>query len=552
MTVIEAEEKNEEIPRQLELFDLLCIGIGTTVGTGIFATAGQIINETAGPGAALSWIVAGLACVLSGVAYMEMSSLIPSSGSCYAYAYHTLGELPAFIAASFLTLEYAVSGAGVARTWASKVQEWAEYVDVGRDYGWLNTQHTNVMGILIQLMCMFILLAGLDVGKKVINTVTVIKVSLVFFMIIAGFAGMDVDNLSPFIPPMESTTGKYGYQGVMIGASKCFFGYVGFDEVCCMAAETKNARKIMPMAVLGVVLGTCFLSTLASLSLAGLQPYMFITSGFGGAFLANGWVWASWIVQVGELLTLPLVVLVCLLAQPRLHYGLAVDGLMPKFFANIDARGNLFWNTLVTGLFFSLVSFVVPFQYIWHLVDFGVLTSFNMTNTALVVTRGGKSTGRVTGCMVGYLGTSLAAVLLLQKRCIEGDHGTCSWSIVTTMTLLACASLCCFAHVVFLLHAAPTMDTGRSYRAPFVPFTPCLSILVNWYLLVQMDNLSMVYGLIWIIAGVCLYFSYGFWNSVGQQTGWQNTLDKANNYGHDGENEELGIPATFFKNIIQS
>ncbi|KAG9401922.1 hypothetical protein AC1031_007627 [Aphanomyces cochlioides] len=165
--VINAEEQKEELRRELGLWDLIAIGVGGTVGSGVFATTGDIISGAAGPAAFLSWMIAGVSCILSGFAYMEMSSLVPSSGSTYAYAYHVLGELSAAIAAWLLPLEYGMSGAGVARSWAAKVQEWAQ--EGGGHYAWLNDDSFNLLGCLVVVVSMLILLAGLRFGKFFIN-----------------------------------------------------------------------------------------------------------------------------------------------------------------------------------------------------------------------------------------------------------------------------------------------------------------------------------------------------------------------------------------------
>ena len=525
MAVIRAEEANETLPRQLRLFDLLCIGIGGTVGTGIFATAGEIINGTAGPAAAISWMIAGFACCLSGFAYMELSSRVPSSGSCYAYAYYALGELPAVIGASLLTLEYGVSGAGVARSWAAKVQNWAEDLDKGSNYSWLNEDHVNLMGCLIQALSVVVLLAGLRFGKVFINTITVTKVSLVFLMIIAGFSAMETSNLTPFVPARNETTidgdteERYGYQGVMLGASSAFFGYVGFDEVCCLAAEAQNPRKIMPLAVIGVVLGTCLLSTLSSLALAGLQDYRDITNGFSGAFGAANLEWAKQIVQAGEVLTMPVVVLVAFLAQPRLQYGLAVDGLLPQVFAITDPSGNLFYNTLLTGILFSIIALVVPFEELWHLVDFGVLMSFNLTNTSLIVSRGKQQVEHLTLATVSFVLVSGAAVFMGQKGYMENDSEIV-FAVLTGILAFIAGGIC--AYLVYLLRDSSPTRIG--FTAPFVPVTPCLAIAVNWYLIAQIKNSSLLYGLLWIVGGIVIYFAYGYSHSIGQHTGWQKTL----------------------------
>ncbi|KAF0688908.1 hypothetical protein As57867_019497, partial [Aphanomyces stellatus] len=193
--VIHAEERKEELARELGLWDLIAIGIGGTVGSGIFSTAGSIISGQAGPAAFLSWAIAGFVSILSGFAYMEMSSLVPSSGSTYAYSYHILGELPAFVAAWLLTLEYGMSGAGVARSWSQKIQEWCE--QGGGDYAFLNADHTNLMAFVVMFVSMVVLLGGLKFGKLFINVVTTTKVAVVLFIIVAGFAATKGDNLTP-------------------------------------------------------------------------------------------------------------------------------------------------------------------------------------------------------------------------------------------------------------------------------------------------------------------------------------------------------------------
>lgn len=150
LEIILAEETTEGLARELRLFDLLCIGIGGTVGTGIFATAGEIISEDAGPAATISWLLGGFACCLSGFSYMELTSRIPSSGSCYAYSYHVLGELPAFIAAFLLTLEYAVSGAGVARVWSFKLVKLLSLF--GIDISYINHEYADIVAFSIQTL----------------------------------------------------------------------------------------------------------------------------------------------------------------------------------------------------------------------------------------------------------------------------------------------------------------------------------------------------------------------------------------------------------------
>ena len=118
-------EGGHGLEKELGLTDLLAIGIGGTVGSGVFVLTGQIAREYSGPAVLVSWAIAGVGCVLSGLSYAEMSARIPSAGSCYAYSYFALGELPAYVASWLLTLEYAVSGCAVARSWAPGATRWS-------------------------------------------------------------------------------------------------------------------------------------------------------------------------------------------------------------------------------------------------------------------------------------------------------------------------------------------------------------------------------------------------------------------------------------------
>ncbi|KAF0684930.1 Aste57867_23174 [Aphanomyces stellatus] len=530
--VIHAEEEDEQLVRELGLWDLIGIGIGGTVGSGIFATAGSIISGTAGPAAFLSWVIAGLVCIVNGFAYMEMSALVPSSGSTYAYSYHVLGELPAFVAAWLLTLEYGMSGAGVARSWSQKVQDWAE--EGGGDYAFLNKDHTNLMGFAVMLVSMLILLGGMKLGKFFINTITAIKVGVVLFIIVAGFSATKGDNLTPFIPPPTEDGSMFGVKGVLLGASSAFFGFVGFDEVCCMAAEAKNPRKIMPRAVIGTVLGTMFLSCFASLALSGMVPASVYSNlpytmadgsvitefSFPSAFGYVGYSAAKVIVRIGETGTMPVVVLVSFLAQPRLMYAMSTDGLLPQIFGRVDKNGNLFWCTLIAGSFFCGVALLVPFDAIWNMVSIGILLSFNMTNSALILVRTRDSSAkivyRLTGAIFVVAG---AAAFVFQKGYMDGGH---SWALVVSIVLVVLVVV--LAGTVYA-KCRQNIGEDNMYRAPFVPFIQSLIMLVNWYLISQFEAKDLARAAMWVGAAIVTYFLYGFKNSEGR-TGWSKLLSR--------------------------
>ncbi|KDO20913.1 hypothetical protein SPRG_14144 [Saprolegnia parasitica CBS 223.65] len=535
--VIEAEERKEELPRELGLRDLILIGIGGTVGTGVFATTGDIISGSAGAAAFLSWLIAGFSCILSGFAYMEMSSLIPSSGSTYAYSYHVLGELPAAIAAWLLTLEYGMSGAGVARSWGTKVQEWAKegLPEGSTKVDWLNMEYYSFLACLIFALSVGVLLGGMKFGKIFINVFTGTKVVIVLFVIIAGFAMTDTVNFTPFVPDFvpatDEDTAKFGVQGVMLGASQAFFGYVGFDEVCCLAAEAKDPRRVMPRAVIGTVLGTMILSAFASLALSAMMPYDAETPfgfNFSAGFRYVGLDWAATIVHIGETGTMPIVVLIAFLAQPRLMYAMSVDGLLPKIFGKVEKNGNLFWSTFLCGGFFCLVALFVPFSYLWNLVSFGILMSFNMTNSALILNRTRDSSAHIVYKLTGALvATSCLSMFLFEKGYVEATDSATGYLIVSMVLLAVVLALA----ITIFVKCPQNVGPRECYRAPLVPFVPALAITINWFLIAQLPARDIGYGFIWIGVAIVFYFAYGFRNSAGKD-GWATML----NDGYIGHN----------------
>ncbi|ETV82394.1 hypothetical protein, variant [Aphanomyces astaci] len=384
--------------RSLSLFDLLMIGIGGTVGSGVFATAGLIARCYAGPAAVLSWIFAGLGCVLTGCAFMELSGLIPTHGSTYAYAYHALGEYPAVIAGFLLTLEYGIACAGNARAWSAKFVVWMKLMFDVDGPTWMKPPGTSIdlYACFLMTACVLVVLGGMAIGKRLINAITVTKIAVVLFIIIAGLTQFHVEYMDPFLPPstVNAATGQvvFGWPGVMVGASASFYGYIGYDEVCCLAGEAMNPRKNIPRAVLGTVVGAALLSVLATLSVVGMQRYDLIDvqESYGEAFKSVGYYWASPIVETGEVLTMPVGILIGFLAQPRVQCAMAKDGLLPPLFGRLDASGNPRVGTFVAGVVLITFATFVEFQVLWNFISLGILLAFNMTNLSLLVVRYGQ------------------------------------------------------------------------------------------------------------------------------------------------------------------
>jgi len=433
-TLAEFSNDDEESDRSLSLFDLLCIGIGGTVGSGVFVLTGEVY-PVAGPASALCWMVGALVCLLSALSYMELSALVPTKGSTYAYSYYALGEFAAVAGATSLTLEYGLSGAGVARSWSVKV--FALFWDspppfLTIPYASEPDYSLDVCAALLQFLCFLICYRGFNLSKKVVNWMTVLKVALVFFLIVAGFAAGTLTNVfedaDAFFPR--------GASGVASGTSLLFFGFIGFDEVCCMAARSRNPRRNIPRAIAGTLLGAAALSTLAQLALAGLvaadsdSSSDSATTSFEKAFRERGWVWAKYVAQIGEVLLLPLVVLLSFMPQPELMAALGQDRVVSERFAK-QRNGVYDFGCKACGAALVTVTFVVPFDILWNVINLGVLLGFNVSNASLISVRlgnGGAQTNAPASARLTLFAGLLAplSAYVLWKGAIGPliDHGS--------------------------------------------------------------------------------------------------------------------------------
>eukprot|EP00560_Eucampia_antarctica_P007863 CAMPEP_0197824914 /NCGR_PEP_ID=MMETSP1437-20131217/2100_1 /TAXON_ID=49252 ORGANISM="Eucampia antarctica, Strain CCMP1452" /NCGR_SAMPLE_ID=MMETSP1437 /ASSEMBLY_ACC=CAM_ASM_001096 /LENGTH=497 /DNA_ID=CAMNT_0043424721 /DNA_START=118 /DNA_END=1608 /DNA_ORIENTATION=+ len=378
------QQQQPKMEPHLSLFDLITLGIGITIGSGIFVLSAVIAHKYAGPATVLSWSLSGFAAFLSAFCYAEISGRIPSSGSSYAYAFASMGELPAFVTAACLTLEYLVTGAAVARSWGDKFVSWVSvelhagqwphtYLDPGYDI--------KPMATIIVLISTAIVCSGVKESKAVTTVMTWTKVALVSFMSIGGLILFKPANMTPFIPP------QFGVNGVFLGATKSFFGYMGYDAICCVAGEAKNARKNVPIAIMVTVSLVSVLYITATVALTGMQPYQQISpvDGFAGAFRYNKWDWAAQITSAGEVALLPLVVLASMMIQPRVQRVVALDGLLPPLFRDLNKHHNPVKGILTCGAIMATLATFCQFSNLNDFVSCGYLFSFSTTNSALLL-----------------------------------------------------------------------------------------------------------------------------------------------------------------------
>lgn len=266
----------------------------------------------------------------------------------------------------------------VARSWGDKVVEWLKVEWSAGD--WVETYLAPGFGInppaaVVSMGATALVFCGVQESKRVTDIFTWTKVALVVFMAVGGLILLKPTNLQPFVPP------EFGASGVIRGATTSFFGYLGFDGICAVAGEAKNPQMNLPRSIMITLVIVTVLYFTAAVALTGMQKYTDISpeSGFPEAFEAAGVHWAAQLSAAGEVVTLPVVVLISVTLQPRLQYALAMDGLLPPMFCEVDQNGNLRKGTIVAGSLMTLIATFVPFEYLDDFVSAGILVAFMVT-----------------------------------------------------------------------------------------------------------------------------------------------------------------------------
>jgi APA family basic amino acid/polyamine antiporter len=384
----EAAEGGTRLKRSLNLLDILFIGIGAIIGAGIFVLAGVAAALHAGPAVIVSFIVAGIACGLAALCYAEFASMIPVSGSAYTYSYSTLGELVAWVIGWDLILEYAVGAIAVAIGWSGYLVELLGAAGMHLPTA-ISGSPFAVSGAVFNLPATFIvlLLTGLLVlGTKEsagINTALVaVKILVIIIVIIVGFSYVNPKNYEPFMP--------FGIGGVFGGAAIVFFAYIGFDAASTTAEEAKNPQRDLPIGIIGALIISTALYIMAAVVLTGMAPYNELNQSapFAYAFTKYHVTWATAVVSAGAIAGITSVLLISLLAQPRIFFSLSRDGLLPKGISTVHPRFRTPYKaTLITGIAVSIFAGILPIGVAAELTNIGTLFAFFLVSLGIIILR---------------------------------------------------------------------------------------------------------------------------------------------------------------------
>ncbi len=427
-------ETEHTLKRALGALNLTTLGIGAIIGAGIFVLTGTAAAQYAGPAIVYSFILAGLGCLFAGLCYAEFAAMIPIAGSAYTYGYATMGELTAWIIGWDLILEYLFGAATVAVGWSGyfsafmnelgfriPVQFTGSPMDVEGTHNLVASQicydptTNNVIKVASDAVCdttryavtqgilnipamilvglmTVLLVIGIKESARFNNVIVIVKTAIVLLVIGFGFMYVNSDNWHPFIPENTGTYGEFGWSGIVRGAGVIFFAYIGFDAVSTAAQEAKNPQRDMPIGILGSLAVCTVLYILMSLVMTGLTSYtnldvphpVFVAIDAAGPALS----WLTPIINIGAIAGLASVVLVMLMAQPRIFYTMSRDGLLPPVFGKIHPKYKTpYITTIATGAVCALIAGLFPIGLLGELVSIGTLLAFVIVSAGIIVLR---------------------------------------------------------------------------------------------------------------------------------------------------------------------
>ncbi|MET0982646.1 MAG: amino acid permease [Telluria sp.] len=370
--------------------DLILMGIGAIVGTGIFVLTGTGA-VTAGPALTLSFIVAAVACGFAALCYAEFASSVPVAGSIYTYSYLTLGELVAWMIGWDLLLEYGLATSTVAVGWSGYFQSLLKGIGIVLPEALRAAPGAipgvdsvfNLPAFLIMMVLTFMLSLGVRESARVNNIMVLIKTGVVLLFIVVGVNYVKPENWQPFMP--------FGAGSVMSAAALVFFAFIGFDAVTSAAEEVKNPTKDLPIGIIGSLAVCTVLYVAVSAIMTGIVPFMNFKGVDHPVSLAlqyAGQDWVAGFVDLAAILGMSTVILVMAYGQTRILYAMSRDGLLPARLSTIHPKyGTPFFATWLVGIIFGLIAAVVPLGVLAELVNIGTLAAFSLVSVAVIILR---------------------------------------------------------------------------------------------------------------------------------------------------------------------
>ncbi|HET9565255.1 MAG TPA: amino acid permease [Mycobacterium sp.] len=383
-----ADTGRSELKRTIGLWSLSAIGIGGTIGTGIFFILSEAV-PIAGPAVIWSFVLAAVVAGLTAVCYAELAGAVPVAGSSYSYAYTTLGELVAVIVGACLLLEWGVAGAATAVGWSQYLNQFfgnvfgfqmPEALSSAPEEGGI----VNLPAIILIVMCALLLIRGASESAKTNAIMVAIKLAVLVMFVVVGAQGFDSANLQPFNP--------YGVGGIVTATGLIFFSFVGLDGVAAAGEEAKNPHRNLPLAILISLITVTVMYVLVALVAVAAQP----TSDFEGQeaglsqILENvtGSSWPGTVIAAGAIISIFSVTLVSIYGQTRILFAMSRDGIIPSVFHTVNQRTlTPIHNTIIVAVVISLLAGLLPISFLAEMTSVGTLVAFITVSIGVIVLR---------------------------------------------------------------------------------------------------------------------------------------------------------------------
>ncbi|CAH1971139.1 unnamed protein product [Acanthoscelides obtectus] len=399
----EGSIEETRLSRVLNTYDLTALGVGSTLGVGVYVLAGHVAKDTAGPSVVLSFLIAAVASLFAGLCYAEFGARVPKAGSAYIYSYVCVGEFVAFVIGWNLILEYVIGSASVARGLSLYLDTLINntmqntFIEIAPiDIPYLS-KYFDFFAFSVSVVLAVALAMGIKESSFVNNIMTILNITVILFVIIAGSIKADIANWE--VDPSKVINGThvgkggffpFGIEGMIKGAATCFYGFVGFDCIATTGEEVRNPKRAIPISIM-VSLFIIFMAYFGTSTVVTLMlPYYEQNpdAPIPYAFEAVNWNVAKWIVSIGAIFGLCASLFGAMFPLPRVIFAMAEDSMVFRFLGHVHSRFQTpFIGTLLAGLFTGLMAALFELKQLVNMMSIGTLLAYTIVAASVLILR---------------------------------------------------------------------------------------------------------------------------------------------------------------------